>query len=156
MSIQLVYIGRDKKNIYAEAEREFVKRIKRYTKFDILALNPPKLSSASPRQLFQSKEEDLLLEKLSPNSHFILLDEKGKEFDSKGFAKFLDNKRSQHSKINFIVGGAYGFSETFRQKHKDIVSLSKLTFPHHMARLVFLEQLYRGFTILNNEPYHNQ
>ena len=156
MSIQLVYIGRDKKNIYADAEREFVKRIKRYTKFDVLALSPPKLSTTSPRQLFQSKEEELLIEKLPSNSHFILLDEKGKEFSSQSFAKFLDVKRSQHSKINFIVGGAYRFSDSFRKKHKNVISLSKLTFPHHMARLVFLEQLYRGFTILNNEPYHNQ
>lgn len=151
-----MYIGRDKKNIYADAEKEFVKRIKRYCKFDVLALTPPKLSSSSPRQLFQAKEEALLIEKLPENSHFILLDEKGKEFSSQTFSKFLDITRSKHSKINFIVGGAYGFSEEFRNKHKDVISLSKLTFPHHMARLVFLEQLYRGFTILNNEPYHNQ
>jgi len=152
----LVYIGRAKKNIYSDAESEFIKRIKRYSKFDVLALNPPKLSSSSPRQLFQSKEEELLTQKLDKNAHFILLDETGKEFNSQQFSKFLDIKRSQHSKINFIIGGAYGFSQSFRAKHKNIVSLSKLTFPHHMARLIFLEQLYRGFTILNNEPYHNQ
>ena len=156
MSIQLVYIGRDKKNIYSSAEKEFVKRIKRYTKFEVLPLNPPKLSASSPRQLFQSKEEELLTQKLHNQGHLILLDEKGKEFTSSEFARFIDVKRAQYSKINFVIGGAYGFSENFRSHHKDIISLSRLTFPHHMARLIFLEQLYRGFTILNNEPYHNQ
>lgn len=152
----MIYFGRDKKNLYSQAEKEFYNRIKRYTKFDIIGLDPPKISSTTPRQVIQQKEEDILETKVDSKFYKILLDEKGKQFTSKQFAKYIDVKRAQHADISFLIGGAYGFSEKMRQKNKEIISLSPLTFPHHLARLLFLEQLYRAFTINNNEPYHNE
>ena len=86
----------------------------------------------------------------------ILLDEAGKSMDSRGFATYLDNWRQRSPKrLIFILGGAYGFSQDIRDRAAGLLSLSPMTFNHQLARIVFLEQLYRGMTILNGHPYHH-
>ncbi len=106
----------------------------------------------SPNE-FKKKEAELLLKKITDKDYIVLLDEQGKEFPSTEFAAFLDKT---HRPITFIVGGAYGFDEAIYKRANAKISLSKMTFTHQMIRLLFVEQLYRAMTILNNEPYHHQ
>lgn len=155
MSINLYYIGRSKKNFYKDPEKVFQDRICKYTKFKIIEISPDSYPNSMSADQIKSKEEQILKKKLKDNQAYILLDENGQHFNSKQFSEFINKKQVQGAPLNFVIGGAYGFSEGIKQNAQAIVSLSKLTFPHHLARLVFLEQLYRAFTILKNEPYHN-
>ena len=107
--------------------------------------------------LQKEREGELILSKLQDADALILLDEKGVEFRSVEFSKFLQKKMNAGTKtLVFVIGGPYGFSETVYQKAQGKVSLSEMTFSHQMVRLFIIEQLYRGFTILKNEPYHHQ
>ena len=155
MTITLIYIGRQKKNIYEEVEQTFVKRIKHYVSLKIIAIQPLSYPKSLPIEEIRKKEEALITNYLSPSTINILLDENGKTYDSKQFSQFLNSKMNLSKDINFIVGGAYGFSKSAKAKADSMLSLSKLTMPHHMARVVFLEQLYRAYTIMRNEKYHN-
>ena len=95
--------------------------------------------------------------KLTPTDQLILLDENGTTFSSVGFSDYLQKKMNSGVKtLVFVIGGPYGFSETVYKKAQGKISLSLMTFSHQMVRLFFIEQLYRGFTILRNEPYHHQ
>ncbi|GAA6770539.1 hypothetical protein AAGS39_12830 [Flavobacterium sp. CGRL2] len=105
----------------------------------------------------KKKEGELILSKLSPTDQLILLDENGKNFSSVGFSEELQKKMNSGIKtLVFVIGGPYGFSDTVYSKAQGKISLSLMTFSHQMVRLFFIEQLYRGFTILRNEPYHHQ
>mgnify|MGYP000751755427 FL=1 len=105
----------------------------------------------------KEKEGELILSKLQNTDQLILLDEKGKEFRSLDFANFLQKKMNSGIKqLVLVIGGPYGFSETVYKKAMGKISLSKMTFSHQMIRLFIVEQLYRGFTILKNEPYHHE
>jgi len=105
----------------------------------------------------KEKEGELILSKLQNTDQLILLDEKGKEFRSLDFANFLQKKMNSGIKqMVLVIGGPYGFSETVYKKAMGKISLSKMTFSHQMIRLFIVEQLYRGFTILKNEPYHHE
>ena len=102
-------------------------------------------------------EGELILKKIGPSDQLILLDEKGYEFRSVEFSRFLQKKMNSGVKrLVFVIGGPYGFSDAVYKKAQGKVSLSKMTFSHQMIRLIFLEQLYRAFTILKNEPYHHE
>ena len=103
------------------------------------------------------KEGELILSYIEPSHHLILLDERGKEYTSIAFADELQKKMNSGIKqLTFVIGGPYGFSQAVYQRANSKLSLSKLTFSHQMIRLFFVEQLYRAFTILRNEPYHHQ
>jgi 23S rRNA (pseudouridine1915-N3)-methyltransferase len=105
----------------------------------------------------KEKEGELILAKIGPTDQLILLDENGKTYSSVGFSDYLQKKMNTGIKtLVFVIGGPYGFSETVYQKAQGKVSLSEMTFSHQMVRLFVIEQLYRGFTILRNEPYHHQ
>ncbi len=151
---KLYHISRSKKNFFESAEQIFTKRIRQYASLEVIELKPPKYPKSLAASQIQDLETELLL-KHSTYNKMILLDEKGKHFSSEAFAQYISKLMVQGVKPDFIIGGAYGFSKGTKQSAKDVISLSTLTFPHHLARLVFLEQLYRAFTILNNEPYHN-
>jgi 23S rRNA (pseudouridine1915-N3)-methyltransferase len=114
------------------------------------------VSSLSEDQI-KSKEGELILKNLRPTDDVILLDERGREHSSMEFAKVLQDKISYTGKdIVFIIGGAYGFSEAVRQRAGGKISLSRMTFSHQMVRAIFIEQLYRAFTIMRGEPYHHE
>jgi 23S rRNA (pseudouridine1915-N3)-methyltransferase len=105
----------------------------------------------------KEKEGELILKQLQPTDELILLDEKGKDFRSLEFAKYLQKKMNSGIKqLVIVIGGPYGFSEEVYKKSNGKISLSKMTFSHQMIRLFVVEQLYRGFTILKNEPYHHE
>jgi 23S rRNA (pseudouridine1915-N3)-methyltransferase len=105
----------------------------------------------------KSKEGELILKNIRPTDDVILLDEKGKEYTSVEFARIIQDKISYAGKdIVFIIGGAYGFSEAVYQRANSKLSLSRMTFSHQMVRAIFVEQIYRAFTIMRGEPYHHE
>ena len=157
MNIKLLAIGKtDNKNLQSLID-EYTKRLGFYVKFDLEIIpdikNVKNLSEAQQKE----KEGELILSKLAPTDQLILLDENGKEFSSVGFSEFLQKKMNAGIKtLVFVIGGPYGFSEGVYKAAQGKVSLSQMTFSHQMVRLFVIEQIYRSFTILRNEPYHHQ
>jgi len=157
MTIKLIAIGKtDDKNLISLIE-EYSKRLSFYIKFEFEIIpdikNVKNLSEAQQKE----KEGELILQKISNQDDVLLLDENGKQFSSLHFADFLQKKMNSGIKnLVFVIGGPYGFSETVYKRATGKLSLSAMTFSHQMIRLFFIEQLYRGFTILRNEPYHHQ
>lgn len=156
LQIKLIYIGRDSKNHYRDAESLYLKRISRYFKNEIIAIKPGKYSKDHPVDLIQKEEAEKIEKQLSPSDQVVLLDERGQDLDSHRFAKLLDSHKNRSTRhLVFVIGGAYGLQAELKKKYKNHIRLSSLTFPHHLARAVLSEQIYRACSILNNEPYHN-
>ncbi len=156
MKISLWYIGKNKQAFIEEGIKLYTKRISHYTRFELKHFKHVKNSeSLSPTELMK-KEATLYLNELQAGDSLILLDENGKELNSRQFAAFLEQKQMIATKhLIFAIGGAYGFSKELKQKAAGKISLSKMTFSHQLIRIIFLEQLYRGFTIIKGEKYHN-
>jgi 23S rRNA (pseudouridine1915-N3)-methyltransferase len=157
MNIKLLAIGKtDNKSLQSLID-EYTKRLSFYIKFDLEIIpdikNVKNLSEAQQKE----KEGELILSKISATDQLILLDENGSTFSSVALSEYLQKKMNAGIKtLVFVIGGPYGFSEEdYKQAHGKI-SLSAMTFSHQMVRLFVIEQLYRGFTILKNEPYHHQ
>lgn len=157
MTIKLIAIGKtDHKDLQSLMD-DYTKRLSFYIKFSIDIIpdikNVKNLSDEQQKQ----KEGELILSKLTATDVLILLDENGKQFDSVNFSDYLQKHMNSGIKqLVFVIGGPYGFSQEIYNKSNGKVSLSKMTFSHQMIRLFFIEQLYRGFTILKNEPYHHR
>lgn len=154
MDIVLLVIGKTTdKNIVALCD-DYQKRLVKYCSFKYLFIAGTK-GIENPR--IQTDQENILFQKqLKPSDTIILLDETGVQSDSRGFSKFMEKRIVEsRGRIVFIIGGAFGFNEEMKKKASFTVSLSKMTFNHQMVRLIFMEQLYRAFSILNNEPYHH-
>jgi len=157
MKIKLIAIGKtDDKNLQALMD-VYQNRLKHYINFQLEIIpdikNAKNLSQAQQKE----KEGELILKKINSTDQLVLLDENGKEFRSIEFSKYLQKKMlSGIKQLVFVIGGPYGFSDAVYKKATGKISLSKMTFSHQMIRLFVIEQLYRGFTILKNEPYHNE
>ena len=153
MKLRLLWVGRTQEAWVKAGIEEYAGRVKRYSPFEITEVKEEK--GSLPEQTRQREAERI--EKLLPkNGKLILLDESGEQFTSPMFAELLGRYRDNStSEILFAVGGAYGFSNELRSSADRLISLSKMTFTHQMIRPFFLEQLYRAFTILNNEGYHH-
>lgn len=157
MNIRLLAIGKtDNKSLQTLID-DYTKRLSFYIKFDLEIIpdikNVKNLSEAQQKE----KEGELILSKLAATDQLILLDENGTTFSSLGFSEYLQKKMNSGLKtLVFVIGGPYGFSEEVHKKGQGKISLSAMTFSHQMVRLFVIEQLYRGFTILRNEPYHHQ
>lgn len=157
MKIKLLAIGKtDDKNLQILINT-YESRLKHYIKFELEIIPDIKNVKNLSLKLQKEKEGELILKKLQPTDSLVLLDEKGKEFRSIEFSSFLQKKMNTGVKqVVFVIGGPYGFSEKVYKKAVGKISLSKMTFSHQMIRLFFVEQLYRAFTILKNEPYHHE
>lgn len=157
MKIKLLAIGKtDDKNLQVLIAT-YEKRLKHYIKFESEFIPDIKKVKNLSQKEQKEKEGDLILKKVFPIDQIILLDEKGKEFSSMEFSKFLQKKMNSGIKqIVLVIGGPYGFSDKVYQKASGKISLSKMTFSHQMIRLFVVEQIYRAFTILKNEPYHHE
>ena len=156
MKIQLLLIGKTGFRFISEGMEEYIKRIRRYVDFSLQVI--PDLKGTASRSIDQVKEEEgkKILKALNPGDHVILLDERGKDPDSFEFARLLEKRMLASVKsLVFVIGGSYGFSEEVYKRGNSMLSLSKMTFSHQLIRVLFLEQLYRGFTILRGEPYHH-
>ena len=136
---------------------DYTKRINRYHRFDIQIIPELKNKGKMSENIQKQKEGQLIIEKLKAGDWVVLLDEKGKSFNSIGFSQYINAKRSRsHKRMVFVLGGPYGFSEKMYARGQEKIALSSMTFSHQMVRLIFLEQLYRANTLLNNEPYHHK
>lgn len=140
-----------------EGEALFKKRLSHYiSKISTIDIPVIKGKRITPQQL-KKLEGEQILNRLKPGDFLIILDEKGKSIDSKTFADVLQSWMNRGPKrLVFVVGGAFGFSDDVYQKCDAKLSLSPMTFSHQLIRLIFLEQIYRAFTILRGEPYHNE
>jgi 23S rRNA (pseudouridine1915-N3)-methyltransferase len=157
MKIELWILGDPHPNYVKEAMETYSKRINKYISFGTKTFKNIKNAQNWPVELLKSKEWESIEKTLSPQDYLIVLDEKGTQMNSMQFSEFL-NKTLTHvsSRTVFLIGGAYGFDNKAYLRAQQKISLSNLTFSHQLARIVLLEQIYRGFSILNNEPYHNE
>lgn len=136
---------------------EYSKRLLFYVKFEMEVIADVKNVKNLSENQQKEKEGEQILAKIGATDQLILLDENGASFSSVGFSDYLQKKMNSGIKtLVFVIGGPYGFSEEVYAKAQGKISLSEMTFSHQMVRLFVIEQLYRGFTILKNEPYHHQ
>ena len=140
-----------------EAIKEYTTRLVHNIHFEMIVIpdikNVKNLSEAQQKE----KEGELILKSTQPGDYLVLLDEKGKQFTSMQFASYLEKKtHTVPKRLVFVIGGPYGFSEAVYKAATEKISLSMMTFSHQMVRLIFVEQIYRAMTILNNEPYHHE
>lgn len=157
MKIALVVIGKTDAGYFVEAIKEYTNRLVHYIPFEMIVIpdikNVKNLSEAQQKE----KEGELILKSTQPGDYLVLLDEKGKQFTSMQFASYLEKKtHTVPKRLVFVIGGPYGFSEAVYKAAAEKISLSMMTFSHQMVRLIFVEQIYRTMTILNNEPYHHE
>ena len=156
MKISLILIGKTDDSYIKEGFDKFQKRLKHYARFEVITIPDIKNSKNLSEAQQKSKEAELILSKVSNGDLLVLLDEKGKEFSSVAFSQYLQKKMLAATKhLIFVIGGPYGFDETVYQRANEKIALSKMTFSHQMVRLIFIEQIYRAFTILKGEPYHH-
>jgi 23S rRNA (pseudouridine1915-N3)-methyltransferase len=157
MKIALLQIGKTTDRNMSELVDLYANRIKKYIVFEIVTLPDLKNTKNMPVAEQKAKEAMKIIQSLTDDDYVILLDEKGKELKTAEFSGaleklfFLPKKR-----LVFIIGGPWGFSDTVYARADYKMSLSKMTFPHQLVRLLFLEQLYRVFTIIKGEPYHHE
>lgn len=156
MNIKLIAVGKTDNPALQQLISTYEKRLSYYINFELQLLPDIKNSKSLSEEQQKIKEGELILSYVEPSHHLILLDERGKEYTSIAFADELQKKMNTSIKqLTFVIGGPYGFSQAVYQRANSKLSLSKLTFSHQMIRLFFVEQLYRAFTILRNEPYHH-
>ncbi|MGB3775324.1 MAG: 23S rRNA (pseudouridine(1915)-N(3))-methyltransferase RlmH [Leeuwenhoekiella sp.] len=157
MKIKLLCIGKTDNSQLEKLIAIYSKRLGFYVNFELELLPDIKKTKNLSEQQQKEKEGELILSKINPQEALILLDENGKEHTSVGFSKYLQKKMNSGIKtLVFVIGGPYGFSAEVYNKALGKIALSRMTFSHQMIRLFMVEQLYRGFTILRNEPYHHQ
>ena len=157
MTIKLLTIGKTDDTALQNLIDTYVNRLGHYNRFELEII--PDLKKTKNLSVEQQKtaEGKLILDKLSTSDFVVLLDENGKHFSSEAFSEYIQKRMNSGMKqLIFIIGGPYGFSEEIYSRADGKLSLSKMTFSHQMVRLFFVEQLYRAFTILRNEPYHHK
>lgn len=155
MKVQLWVIGKTAFKYLEEGMSIYEKRLKKYVNYEIKIFDDVKNAKNMPPETLKSKEADKFIADLKSDDYVILLDETGANPDSIRLAHWLENTLvTQRSRLIFIIGGAWGFDSQMYQRANYKLSLSKMTFSHQLVRLLFLEQLYRAFSIINQEPYH--
>ena len=143
--IKILCVGKIKEGYLQELINDYLKRISKYHKIEIIELKD---------DVNYQKEIDNLLEHIKTSDYNIALDIKGRQVTSETFANLIDKTFLVNSTITFIIGGSLGLNEEVKSKCNQIISFSLLTFPHGLFRGVLLEQIYRSFKIINNEAYH--
>lgn len=157
MKIKFICIGKTTKSFLEAGEEEYLSRLKHYTSIERIELSDIRNAKNLSREQLKEAEGKEILKRLTPSDQVILLDERGKEFSSVSFAAHLEQQQNNSVKtIAFVVGGAFGFSEEVYARATIKMSLSRMTYSHQMVRMIFLEQLYRAFTIIRGEAYHHE
>lgn len=153
LNIKIIAVGRVKEKSYSDLISKYEKRLKPYAKFEIIELQSEPFKKEQDKDKVKKNEEEKFLKIMERNnkSLIIALDERGKEFTSQKFAEFL---KAEKGEIIFLIAGALGFTEKIKNSANINISLSQLTFPHEMARMIVMEQIYRAITILKNKKYH--
>ncbi len=156
MKINIIQLGATSGKELLQLINLYYSRVEHYTKLEVITIPALKSKSNFDETLQKNKEWESIEKEISKGSKIILLDERGSLKSSVEFSKFLIQHQNQSVKeINFIIGGAFGFSEKAYAVAHEKLSLSKMTFSHQMVRLIFAEQLYRAFTIIKGEKYHH-
>ena len=152
MKLRVIWVGKSRDPWVKEVVGDYAGRIRRYTPLELSEVRDEKGAEAEE---MRRRECERIEKMIPPGAMLVLLDERGEQMDSPGLAAYIGKQRdSGTGELVFAIGGAYGFSEEFRRKSR-LLALSKMTFTHQMVRVFLLEQIYRAFTILNNEPYHH-
>ncbi|MGQ0506641.1 MAG: 23S rRNA (pseudouridine(1915)-N(3))-methyltransferase RlmH [Myxococcaceae bacterium] len=145
MKVRVASVGKDRSGLFAPAVEEYASRLRHYTKFSLLEL---------PASRTAALEADALLGKRQPSELLVALDQRGKNLSSEELAKFIEKAQHQAKDLYFVIGGDEGLDERVRAAASLTLSLSRMTLPHRLARVVLVEQIYRAFTLLRAEPYH--
>ena len=157
MKIRLLLIGKTDEKWLEAAVEKYASRLRKYIGFSIDIIPDIKNTKALSTAARKEEEGKLILRNITRYEEVVLLDERGKEYDSKGFSVFIGKKMNSGIKtLTFVVGGPYGFSDEVYKAFPNKLSLSKMTFSHQMVRLVVTEQIYRAMTIMRGEPYHHE
>ena len=157
MNLTLLTVGKTDIGWVREGLDLYVSRLRHYVPFTVTEIPELKKVSALSEAQIKEKEGELILKQVGPADILVLLDERGRQYRSMEFARWLEKQLSQGGRsLVFAIGGAYGFSSAVYERANGLLSLSPMTFSHQMVRTIFAEQLYRAFTILKVEPYHHE
>ena len=157
MKITLLQTGKTTEKHVTDGVEVYSARLKKYCGFEIVTIPELKDTKNMPVREQKSKEGKRIADALGRDDIIVLLDERGKEFRTVEFAEWLEGKsQMQGKRLVFVIGGPWGFSDEVNKLASFRISLSKMTFPHQLVRLLFVEQLYRAFTIIRGEPYHHE
>lgn len=158
MNIDIISVGNIKEKYFTDAIKEYLKRMTSYINLSIIEINEHRLpNNPSDSQILEGmeKEAEAIISKIRDRAYIIALCIEGKQASSENFAKKIQNLTIEgYSDICFIIGGSYGLSDKIKRKSQLKLSFSKMTFPHQLMRVVLIEQIYRAFRIIRNEPYH--
>lgn len=156
MKITLLVVGKTIKGWITDGLDIYKGRLSHYVNFEMKEIVPQKLSANLSKDEIKLKEGELILKNLRPEDRVILLDERGEERSSLVWAETIRKQMVSGKDVVYVIGGAYGFSQAVYDRADGKISLSRMTFSHQMVRVIFTEQLYRAFTIINGEPYHHE
>lgn len=156
MKVTLLTVGKTDKGWIKDGLEIYRGRLSHYVNFEMKEIPELKNVSGLSKDQIKAKEGELILKMLRPDDMVILLDEHGQESSSMEWSRKLEQLMQRGRNIVYVVGGAYGFSPEVYARKEGMVSLSRMTFSHQMIRVIFTEQLYRAFTIINGEPYHHE
>lgn len=157
MNIRLLLVGKTEEAYLKQGIQLYSDRLGHYCKFSIVEIPELKNAKSLSREQIKTREGELILKSISTSDYLVLLDERGKMFTSVEWARDMEKKFLYSSRdITFVIGGSYGFDAAVYERADEKISLSKMTFSHQLCRVIFLEQLYRMFTIIKGEPYHHE
>ena len=156
MKISLLVVGKTTDSRLSSLMEEYISRLKHYVPFELVVVPDLKNTKALSEEQIKTAEGEAILRYLTPSMDVVLLDEHGREFRSIEYAEWLQKKMGSGKDLTLVIGGPYGFSEAVYARANGKVSFSQMTFSHQMIRLMAVEQIYRGMTILRGEPYHHE
>lgn len=153
MKVRLLSIGKDRSGLFEPAVQEYARRLEHYTRFELIELNEASGRKLKPGEA-KSAEAAAILGKRKPQDWIVALDERGTLLDSVELSRYVAKAQTGSKDLLFVIGGDEGLDDSVRGAAHQVMSLSRMTLPHRLARVVLIEQLYRAFTILKGEPYH--
>lgn len=156
MKISLLVVGKTTDSRLSSLMEEYISRLKHYVPFELVVVPDLKNTKALSEEQIKTAEGEAILRFVTPSMDVVLLDEHGREFRSIEYAEWLQKKMGSGKDLTLVIGGPYGFSEAVYARANGKVSFSQMTFSHQMIRLMAVEQIYRGMTILRGEPYHHE
>ncbi len=157
MDVTLLAIGKTRAGFVLDGIGEYTRRLRHYVPFFLEELPDVKTSKTMSEDMQKTREGELMLSRVSQSDYLVLLDERGTQYTSMEFSRYMEKMMaSGRRRIVFAVGGPYGFPKSVYDRADARISLSKMTFNHEMVRLFFIEQIYRAMTILRGEPYHHE
>lgn len=156
MKTTLILVGRTTAKLYSEGIADYAERVGHYMPFSLKVIPELKNNKSLSEQQQKVKEGELILKSIEAKDFVVLLDERGRQFRSIEFARWLGERMQAARQLTFVIGGPYGFSQPVYDRADFKISLSPMTFSHQMVRLIFVEQLYRACTIMKGEPYHHE